>query len=89
MMYVKKFNKNSRQCVGYVDGNWSWFSDDPVYVLVQTLEQVPEELLSVLLTVTHETRCKSLYLRLERRGVDDALAAALPQLLDDFGKRLD
>lgn len=62
---------------------------DSVDVLVQTLEQVSEKLLSVLLAVAHEARRESLYLRLERGRVHHVITAHLPQFVDHLAERFD
>lgn len=62
---------------------------DSVDVLVQTLEQISEKLLSVLLTVAHETRCESLYLRLERGCIHHVITAHLPQFVNHLAERFD
>lgn len=63
---------------------------NPINVLVQSFKQIPQELLRVLLRVPHESRCESLYLRLQRDGIDDAIATIFgPHFLDDLAERLD
>lgn len=79
----------SRVTVGYVSVYRRQLRGDPVDVLVETLEQVSEKLLSVLLTVAHETRRESLYLRLERGRVHHVITAHLPQFVDHLAERFD
>lgn len=80
---------DSRITVRYVGVNGLWLDGDSVDVLVQTLQQVSQKLLRVLLTVAHESRRESLDLGLERGGVDDVVAVVLPELLDYLAESLD
>lgn len=75
--------------VGYVGMNGLWLDRDSVDVLVKALEQISEELLSILLTVANKSWGKSLYLGLERWGVHHMITADLPQLVYNLAEGLD
>lgn len=74
--------------IGYIRMNRLWFNGDPIDVLVQTLQQISEKLLGVLLAVTHEPRRESLYLWFQRGRIDLAITVSLPQILYNLAECL-